>query len=177
METSPAPDVDALLKDLRSEQTFNALRIAAARRLGQLVAATCIVQALVTAMSAIRRGCQRQAAAALRAPAHAQILRQHPDLMQRVPDTQGTVLLSSSAPEYTLEAESAPAAETEYATCPACRKENAGIALHYCHFCGQSLEGVARARSPMGDDGPSRHARKCTGEIVRCAIHCWRWDW
>ena len=87
MEQSLSPDVEKLLQDLRAEQTlFNSVRIGAAKRLGRLsVSDLRVVNALIAAMeSDPTPAVRREAAQALRAPAHQEILQQHPDLNKKV---------------------------------------------------------------------------------------------
>lgn len=90
MEQSLSPDVGKLLRDLQPEQTFNAVRKEAARRLGQLSASDLrVVNALIAAMESDPSSLVRkQAAESLCAPAHQEILQQHPDLMNKVLDIQ-----------------------------------------------------------------------------------------
>lgn len=86
MEQPLSPDIDQLLQDLQPEQSFNAARISAAKRLGKLSASDLrVVKALIAATESDTSPNVRKAAAeALQAPAHQEILQRHPDLMAKV---------------------------------------------------------------------------------------------
>ncbi|MGD9099840.1 MAG: HEAT repeat domain-containing protein, partial [Anaerolineae bacterium] len=86
----PSPDIDRLLQDLWAEQAVDATRKEAARALGELsVSSLRVVNTLVTAMeSDPALAVRRQAAESLRAPAHQDVLRRYPALMEKVLETQ-----------------------------------------------------------------------------------------
>jgi len=87
MEQPLSPEVERLLQELRPDQPFNAVRIKAARELGKLGASNLrVVEALITAMESDPIDAVREAAKeSLWAPAHQEVLKQHPDLMMKVP--------------------------------------------------------------------------------------------
>jgi len=89
MEQPLSPKVEKLLQDLQSGQ-LNAVRIRAATELGKLDASDLrVVEALVTAMESGPSAMVRERAAeSLDAPAHQEILQQHPDLMTQVLEVQ-----------------------------------------------------------------------------------------
>jgi hypothetical protein len=82
----PSPDVAKLLADLQPQQTFNAARRAAAKRLGRLpTSSRPIVEALLDAAASDPAPAVRRAAlASLHSPAHADLWQEQADLRARV---------------------------------------------------------------------------------------------
>ncbi len=94
------PSTEKLLRDLQPDQPFNAIRIKAARELGQLPTSDQrIVSALVEALKSDPSRSVRDAAReSLQAPAHRAVLAQNPDLAASVADLPKTTAPQQTAP-------------------------------------------------------------------------------
>lgn len=105
MEQPLSPDVEKLLQQLQRNRFFD-LRKGTAKKLGKLgVSDLRVVNALITTMESDPAPLvRREAAEALRAPAHQEILQQHPDLMKKVLEMQAAQQSRSATAKQAEEA-------------------------------------------------------------------------
>jgi hypothetical protein len=120
-----SPDVEKLLHDLQPEQVFNAVRRHAAKKLGELSASDLrVVKALIAAMeSDLAFIVRKEAAESLRAPAHQEVLQQHPDLMKKALEIQIAPRGRSVTPDTVPSAEQGVAGEIAESLEPAVAPE------------------------------------------------------